>query len=65
MSLEFILYVIFFMMTTYIITSLNIEGLFKKGKVLEARLFVIVTSMCVSYLATQFVVNFMEVSKIL
>lgn len=64
MSLEFVLYVIFFLGTAYLLTSMRIEKIFKQGKVLEARLTVIILSMCVSYLATSFVVSFLEVTKI-
>ena len=65
MSLELALYIIFFLMTAYILTSMRIEKIFKKGRVLEARLTVIVLGMCVSYLATNFVINFLEVSRIM
>lgn len=65
MSLELILYVIFFFLSAYILMGTRINEIFKQGKILEARLFVIVISMCISYLSTQFVVNFLEVSKVI
>lgn len=65
MSLELILYVIFFLMFTYVISGTNIEKLFKQGRVLHIWFCVILLSMSISYLATNFVVSFLEVSKIL
>lgn len=65
MSLDFILYVIFFLMSAYIISGMHIEKLFKQGRIIHIWLFVLVLSMCVSYLATNFVLSFLNVSKIL
>lgn len=65
MSLEFILYVIFFLLSVYILLSSRIEKFFKQGKILEIRLAVIIISMCISYLATNFIISFLEVSKVI
>lgn len=65
MKLDFILYVIFFLMSAYIISGMRIEKIFKQGKVIEARLFVIVLCMIISYLSTNFILAFLEASKIL
>lgn len=64
MSLEFVLYVFFFIMTAYLIANMNISKIFKQGKILESKIFVIIVSMCVSYLSTSFVLNFLSISKI-
>ncbi|NCC71392.1 DUF1146 domain-containing protein, partial [bacterium] len=48
-----------------VMASMNISKIFKQGKLIESRIFVIITSMCVSYLATNFVLNFLDVSKLI
>ena len=65
MTLELVLYVIFFFLSAYVLMGTRINELFKQGRVLQARLSIFIISMCISYLATQFVVRFLELTKIL
>ena len=65
MILDVILYVIFFFLTAYVLMGTRIDEFFKQGRVLQARLAIIIISMSVSYLATNFVINFLNLTKIL
>ena len=65
MKLELVLYVIFFFLSAYILMGSRINEVFKQGRVLQARLSLFIISMCISYLATQFIIRFLELTKVL
>ena len=65
MTLELVLYVIFFFLSSYVLMGTRINEVFKQGRVLQAKISIFIISMCVSYLATQFVIRFLELTKLL
>jgi len=60
-----LLYVLFTLISAYILSSINYNNFFKKNKIIEARLFVILLSFIMSYLLTNFVTDFIISSSIL
>lgn len=60
-----LLYVLFTMLSAYILSSINYKNFFKKNKIWEAKIFVILLSFIMSYLLTNFVTDFIASSSIL
>ena len=60
-----LLYVLFTLTSAYILSSINYNNFFKKNKILEAKIFVILLSFIMSYLLTNFITDFINYSSIL
>jgi len=60
MSAKIYLYVFFTLMAIFIFNGVNIEVLMKKNKVIEAKLLVLSLSFALSYLLTNFVMDFIS-----
>jgi len=60
-----LLYVLFTMLSAYILSSINYKNFFKKNKIWEAKAFIILLSFIMSYLITNFVTDFILSSKII
>lgn len=60
MNYEIILYVVFTFISAFAISGVNFDGIIKKGKVLEARVLVIILSLSLGYLLTNFVIAFIK-----
>lgn len=60
-----LLYVLFTLISAYILSSINYNNFFKKNKIIEAKIFIILLSLIMSYLITNFVVDFISSSSIL
>ena len=60
MSLKIYLYVFFTLMSVFALNGVNFNGIMKKGKVIEAKVLVLSLSFALSYLLTNFVVDFLE-----
>lgn len=65
MDYRVIIYILVVFTTAYALAGVNLNGIFKKGKVLEANIFVFLLILALSELVTCFIINFLEVSKIL
>ena len=64
MNYKVILYVITVLLSTYTLSGINFSNFFKRNKLLESKIFIISMSMIMGYLLTNFIVDFIEVSKI-
>lgn len=60
MGIEIYLYVFFTLLSIFIFNGINWEKFMKRGKVIEARLLVLVLSFALSYLLTNFVLAFIN-----
>lgn len=58
MRIEIYLYVFFTLMSVYIFNGVNFERIMKKNKEVEAKLLVLSLSFGLSYLLTNFVMDF-------
>ncbi len=59
------LYIICSFIAAFAISGINFNGLFKKDKVLESRVFVIVISLSLGYLLTNFLMDFINLTSII
>ncbi len=58
---KLILYLMVLPLTVWAIDSLNISGIFKKNKVLQARIFYIMLVLIISYLLVEFFYDFLHI----
>lgn len=65
MNLKLYLYVFFVMLSAYTLTGVNFDQIMKKNKIWEARIIVIILSMIMGYLLTNFIYDFFSLSKII
>ena len=64
MTAKAALYIILTLLSAYTLSGINYTNFFKKNKIVEARLFIILLSLAISYLITNFIVDFLNFSKI-
>lgn len=64
MSIKVVFYCIFTLLSAYILSAVNYTQFFKKNKVTEAKIFIILISFIMGYLLTNFVVDFLTSSQI-
>lgn len=60
MELKVYLYVFFTFMSVFIFNGINFNLIMKKNKVIEAKLLVLLLSFALSYLLTNFVIDFIS-----
>lgn len=65
MNVKFLLYLITIPFVMYALDSLNINQLFKKNKILQARILYIIIGLVLTYLLVNFMYDFYDVSKII
>ena len=65
MSIKLILYLIIVPLTIWCIMQLNIEKIFKNGKVQQIKIFYLLITFAISYLVVNFLYDFYMVSKII
>ncbi len=58
-------YVFFVMLSAYALTGINFDAIIKKNKIWEARILVMILSLILGYLLTNFVFDFFNISKII
>lgn len=64
MNYKLYIYVISVLLSTYTLSGINFNNIMKKNKIIEARLLVILLSLIMGYLITNFIVDFISVSSI-
>jgi len=65
MSIKIYLYIITTMISAYSLTGINFDKFWRSKKNIEARVFIIILSLIMSYLLTNFIVDFLTNSKII
>ncbi|MCM1053114.1 MAG: hypothetical protein NC483_03990 [Ruminococcus sp.] len=60
MSIKVYLYVFFTLMSIFMFNGINFNGIMKKNKVIESKLLVLSLSFALSYLLTNFVIDFIS-----
>lgn len=60
-----VLYIICSFVAAFAISGINFNGLFKKDKILESRVFVIVISLSLGYLLANFIMDFINLTSII
>lgn len=65
MNIKLYFYVFFVMLSAYTLTGINFDSIMKKNKIWEARLLVLILSIIMGYLTTNFIFDFFSLSKII
>ena len=65
MNAKVYIYIITTLLSAYTLTGINFNKFWNSKKTLEARIFVILLSLIMSYLLTNFIVDFFSSSKII
>lgn len=65
MNYKTFIYVITLMISIYALSGINFDGFIKTNKAIEARILVLLLSICLSYLVTNFITDFISVSSII
>jgi len=65
MNYKAFIYVITLFLSIYSMSGINFDGFIKTNKAIEARILVILLSICCSYLVTNFITDFLNVSMII
>ena len=65
MNYKAYIYVISVLLSAYALSGINYDSFIKKNKALEARILVIVSSLALGYLITNFITDFLQVSSII
>ena len=60
MNYKVYLYAIFLFVSIFTLSGINFEKIMKRGKILEARLLILVLSFALSYILTNFVYDFLS-----
>lgn len=65
MNYKTYIYIISVLLSTFAISGINFNNLFRKNKVFEARTFIILIVLGLGYLVGTFIITFIECSKIM
>jgi uncharacterized integral membrane protein (TIGR02327 family) len=65
MNYKTYIYVISVLLSAFALSGINYDGFIKKNKALEARILVILLSIALGYLITNFITDFISVSSII
>ena len=60
MNYKICLYAIFLFLGIFVMSGINFEHIMKKNKVLEAKMLVMISSIIISYILTNFVWDFLR-----
>lgn len=64
MSAKYFIYILVGILVVWSFDSLNINSLFKKNRILQARVLYFMLALSMTYLVTNFIWDFFTVSKI-
>ncbi len=56
--IKLIIYVFNFFISLMALDSININSIFKKNKIMQARLFYLILAICMSYMISNFIFGF-------
>lgn len=65
MNVKVYLYILTTLLSAFTLTGINFNKIWKSKRNVEARIFVILLSLIMSYLLTNFIIDFLEASKVL
>lgn len=65
MNAKYFLYIFVSIIVIWSMEAININHIFKKNRVLQARVFYVLLSLSVIYLITNFIFDFFSVSKMI
>jgi uncharacterized integral membrane protein (TIGR02327 family) len=65
MNYKTYIYIVSVLLSTFAISGINFNNMFRKNKVVEARVLVVLLVLALGYLVGSFVITFIECSKIM
>ena len=65
MNYKTYIYIVSVLLSTFAISGINFNNMFRKNKVIEARVLVVLLVLALGYLVGSFVITFIECSKIM
>lgn len=60
MSYRIYIYVFMLFATSFALSGINFNHLFKEKHIIEAKIFILLIDLGLSYIASQFIINFIE-----
>ncbi len=64
MNYKVIIYIFFAFLAAYGVSSINFDGFIKKGKIWEARVLALLLIFALGYLASKFVIDFVDLTSL-
>ncbi len=64
MDYKVYIYIVFVLISAFALSAVNFEKFIKKNKILQTRILVMILSFISGYLLTNFLIDFLEFSKI-
>ena len=61
---KLIRYIVFSFLTAFALSGINFNNIIKKNKTIEVRILVIILSLSIGYLLTNFVLDFVNITRI-
>lgn len=65
MNFRTYIYIVSILLSTFAVSGINFDNVFRKNKVIEARVLVVLLVLALGYLVGTFVITFIECSKII
>lgn len=65
MNFRTYIYIVSVLLSTFAISGINFNNVFKKNKIIESRVLVIMFALALGYLVGTFVITFIECSKLI
>jgi len=65
MNFKTYIYIVSVLLSTFAVSGINFNNLFRKNKVVEARVLIVLLVLALGYLVGSFVITFIECSKII
>ena len=65
MGAKVYIYIITTLLSAYSLTGINFNKFWNSKKIIEARIFIVLISLIMSYLLTNFIVDFLSSSQVL
>lgn len=65
MNYHVLIYAFCITICVIVISAINFNNFFKKGKEIEANMFVVIISLIMGYLLGEFVINFLNITSII
>ena len=65
MNYKAYIYIVTLLLSAFALSGINFDHFIKTNKAIEARIIVVLLSICISYLVTNFMTDFLNVSSII
>ena len=63
MNYKVYIYMLMLFITAFSLSGINFNNLFKKNHIIEAKIFIMLIALSISYLASRFIIDFLNLWK--